>query len=115
MKIYFVKVTTYSSTNKLGQYIAKQASVYDHWLITDNGWETIMKKLVANYRQCKKDFPKVKKDFMFVENTTHESGNGNSSTHYCSCHPQGDEDHCAFIITTTVVKGCDISLAKILD
>ena len=47
MKIYFVEVTTYSSTNKLGQYIAKQASVYDHWLRKDNHYEEISCQLQA--------------------------------------------------------------------
>lgn len=39
MKVYFVEVTTYSNTNKLGKAIAEFAAQnYQHRLTTEEGW-----------------------------------------------------------------------------
>lgn len=115
MKVYFLKVTTYNNTNRLGKAIAEFAvQYYQHRLTTEVGWLKMVDELKGAYWSLKRSFPKVRKDFVITDNLAQRKAYP-KATPYCTCNFDGDGDCSAFIITATVVKHFDRAILSHLS
>lgn len=110
MKVYFLQVTTYNNTNRLGKAMAEFAvQYYQHRLTTEEGWLKMVDELKSVYWSLKGDYPKVRKDFVIIDNLAQRKANP-KATPYCTCHFDGECLRSAFIITATVVKHFDYAI-----
>ena len=110
MKLYFLQVTTYNNTNRLGKAMAEFAvQYYQHRLTTEDGWLKMVDVLKSTYWSLKRRYPKVRKDFDIIDNLTQRKVDPNFSP-CCMCNFDGDGYHCAFIINATVVKHFDYAI-----
>ncbi len=115
MKVYFLEVTTYSSTNKLGKAIAEFAAQnYHHRLTTEEGWLKMIDELKSAYWSLRAHYPKVRKDFEIVDNLAQRKVDP-KATPYCTCNIDGDCYRSAFFITATVVKHFDYAILSHLS
>lgn len=115
MKVYFLQVTTYSNTNKLGKAMAEFAvQYYQHRLTTEEGWQKMVDELKSAYWRLKAHYPKVRKDFDIVDNLAQRKINP-KATPCCTCNFDGDCYRSAFIITATVVKHFDYAIISHLS
>lgn len=115
MKVYFLQVTTYNNTNKLGKEMAEFAvQYYQHRLTTEEGWLKMVDELKSVYWRIKGHYPKVRKYFDIVDNLAQRKANP-KATPYCTCNFDGDCYRSAFIITATVVKHFDYAILSHLS
>lgn len=115
MKVYFLQVTTYNNTNRLGKEMAEFAvQYYQHRLTTEEGWLKMVDELKSVYWRIKGHYPKVRKDFVIIDNLVQRKANP-KATPYCTCNFDGDCYRSAFIITATVVKHFDYAILSHLS
>lgn len=115
MKVYFLKVITYNNTNRLGKEMAEFAvQNYQHRLTTEVGWLKMVDELKGAYWSLKRSFPKVRKDFVIIDNLAQRKVNP-IVTPCCECSFGGDCYHSAFFITATVVKHFDYAILSYLS
>lgn len=110
MKVYFVEVTTYSNTNRLGKAMAEFAvQNYQRRLTTEEGWLKMVDQLKSAYWRLRAHYPRVRKHFEIVDNLAQRKANP-KATPYCTCNFDGDCYRSAFIITSTVVEHFDYGI-----
>ena len=115
MKVYFLQVTTYSNTNRLGKAMAELAAqYYQHRLTTEEGWLKMIDELKSAYWSLKDHYPKVRKDFEITDNLAQRKANP-KATPWCTCNFDGDCYRSVFIITATVVKHFDNAILSHLS